>query len=84
MRMILNKLRGSFFLRASPLGWRVGEASGNFVPFSGIYRTILLYKRLQILGFIPNLYVNSLVTPKIYTKKPGATPALNPNITLLF
>ena len=45
MRMILNNVSGSFFLPTHSRGWVLGEASGNFVPFSGVYAALLLYKR---------------------------------------
>jgi hypothetical protein len=46
MRMILNNVSGSFFLPTLSRGWVLGEASGNFVPFSGVYVALLLYKRV--------------------------------------
>jgi len=37
---ILNNASRSFFLLTISLGWGLGEASGNFVPFSGVYRPV--------------------------------------------
>lgn len=73
-----------FFLSGISLGWVVGEESGNFVPFSELYRAAFCTCRYKKLGIIPNLYVNFLVIPKIYTKKPGPSPAYYLKITLLF
>jgi hypothetical protein len=46
MRMLLDNVSGSFFLPTLSRGWVLGEASGNSVPFSGIYAALLLYKRV--------------------------------------
>jgi hypothetical protein len=57
MRMILNNASGSFFLPTLSRGWVVGEASGNSVPFSGIYAApfcINVYYFSKFVRNIPN------------------------------